>query len=92
MQDIANINYDVKHASDKKIRLAFSGKPEAFIFSTSSNNFIKKEDSTDAFARLTKGKVDVVIYSWMVQINDSNYFIHNLNRTELVIITGLDDQ
>ena len=101
LQDIASINYDVKHASDKKIRLAFSGEAgNSFIadiimqfYQAGLTDLIDTniERSTDAFSDLTNGEVDVAIYSWMVPINDPEYFVHNLKKTELVIITGLND-
>ena len=101
LRDISSINYDVKHASDKKIRLAFSGEAGSIYIPDIIQQFYHAgitslldthlERSADAFEGLTKGDVDVAIYSWMVPINDPNYFIHNLERTELVIITGLDD-
>ncbi|RHW50604.1 LysR family transcriptional regulator [Lactobacillus bombicola] len=102
LQDIASINYDVKHASDKKIRLAFSGEAGSLYIAdivqqfhqANITNLIEThiERSADAFADLTNGNVDVAIYSWMVPINDPEYFIHNLQKTELVIITGTNDQ
>ena len=52
----------------------------------------KIERSADAFADLTNGNVDVAIYSWMVPINDPEYFIHNLQKTELVVITSNTDK
>lgn len=101
IQDIASIDYDVKHASDKKIRLAFSGEAGSSYIPDVIQKFFQAglthlldthiERSADAFSDLTNGKVDVAIYSWMVKINDPDYFIHNLHKTELVIITSLDD-
>lgn len=101
LRDISSINYDVKHASDKKIRLAFSGEAGSIYIPDIIKKFYQAgitslldthlERSSDAFEGLTQGDVDVAIYSWMVPINDPDYFIHNLERTELVIITGLDD-
>lgn len=102
LREIDSIVYDVKHASDKKIRLAFSGEagsifiPEVveqfYKYGISSMLETKLERSADAFKDLTNGNVDVAIYSWMVPINDPNYFIRNLDRTELVIITSLKDR
>lgn len=101
LQDISSINYDVKHASDKKIRLAFSGEAGNFFIADIIEKFYEAnltnlidtniERSADAFTDLTNGDVDVAIYSWMVPINDPEYFIHNLKKTELVIITSLSD-
>lgn len=101
LQDISSINYDVKHASDKKIRLAFSGEAGNFFIADIIKKFYEAnltnlidtniERSADAFSDLTNGDVDVAIYSWMVPINDPEYFIHNLKKTELVIITSLAD-
>lgn len=101
LQDIASIDYDVKHASDKKIRLAFSGEAGSIYIPDIIQEFYQAnlthllntnvERSADAFGDLTEGQVDVAIYSWMVPINDPEYFIHNLQKTELVIITGMND-
>ena len=102
LQDMSNINYDVRHASDKKLRLAFSGEAGNSYIADIIMKFYQAgltdlidtniERSTNAFAELKNGNADVAIYSWMVPINDSEYFIHNLNRTELVIITSETDQ
>ena len=102
LQDIASINYDVMHASDKKIRLAFSGEAGSLyiadiiqkFYQANIANLIESriERSANAFSDLTDGTVDVAIYSWMVPINDPEYFIHNLQRTELVIITSTSDK
>ena len=102
LQDMASINYDVMHASDKKIRLAFSGEAGSLYIADIIQQFYqagitdliesKIERSADAFADLTNGNVDVAIYSWMVPINDPEYFIHNLQKTELVVITSNTDK
>lgn len=101
LQELSSISYDVKHAADRKIRLSFSGEAgsrfipdivkefaDADIVSLLDTRF---ERSADAFEGLTNGDIDVAIYSWMVPINDPKYYIRNLGRTELVIITGLND-
>lgn len=98
LHQIASIDYDVKHASDKKIRLAFSGEAGNYYIADIIQKFyqahitnlidVNIKRSADAFADLTNGDVDVAIYSWMVPINDPEYFIHNLQRTELVLITS----
>lgn len=102
LQDIASINYDVMHASDKKIRLAFSGEAGSLYIADIIQQFYeagianlidsKIERSADAFSDLTNGRVDVAIYSWMVPINDPEYYIHHLQRTELVAITSKTDK
>ena len=96
LQDMSNINYDVRHASDKKLRLAFSGEAGNSYIADIIMKFYQAgltdlidtniERSTNAFAELKNGNADVAIYSWMVPINDSEYFIHNLNKTELVSV------
>ncbi|WP_297819008.1 LysR family transcriptional regulator [uncultured Lactobacillus sp.] len=101
LKEIESISYDVKHASDKKIRLAFSGEAGSIYIPEIIQEFYQAgiasmlqtrlERSADAFTSLTNGDVDVAIYSWMVSINDPDYFIRNLEKTELVIITGLND-
>ncbi|BDR60585.1 LysR family transcriptional regulator [Lactobacillus xylocopicola] len=101
LHDIASINYDVKHASDKKIRIAFSGEAGSLYIpdiiqkfhQAGINNLLEThlERSANAFSDLTNGDVDVAIYSWMLPINDPEYFIHNLQKTELVIITSRQD-
>jgi LysR family transcriptional regulator, transcriptional activator of the cysJI operon len=98
LHQIASIDYDVRHASDKKIRLAFSGEAGNYYIADIIQKFyqahitnlidVNIKRSADAFADLTNGDVDVAIYSWMVPINDPEYFIHNLQRTELVLITS----
>lgn len=101
LREISSIDHDVRHASDKKIRLAFSGEAGNYFiadiiaefYQAGLTNLIETniERSADAFSDLTNGKVDVAIYSWMVPINDPEYFVHNLKRTELVIITSQED-
>ncbi|WP_276804729.1 LysR family transcriptional regulator [Lactobacillus hominis] len=101
LKEIESISYDVKHASDDKIRLAFSGEAGSIYIPDIIQKFFQAgissmletrlERSADAFSSLTNGDVDVAIYSWMVPINDPDYFIRNLEKTELVIITGFDD-
>lgn len=101
LKDMTNINYDVRHASDKKLRMAFSGEAGNSYIADIIMKFYQAgltdlidtniERSADAFSDLTNGDVDVAIYSWMVPINDPEYFVHNLNRTELVIITSESD-
>ena len=83
LQDIASINYDVMHASDKKIRLAFSGEAGSLyiadiiqkFYQANIANLIESriERSANAFSDLTDGTADVAIYSWMVPINDPEY-------------------
>lgn len=101
LHEINSVNYDVMHASEKKIRISFSGVagsmyiPEVIAQFHQANIMsmldTHLERSADIFESLTNGDIDVAIYSWMVPINDSNYYIRNLNKTELVIITGLND-
>lgn len=101
LQELNSISYDVKHAADRKIRLAFSGEAGSRFIPDIIKEFVdanivslldtRLERSADAFEGLTNGDVDVAIYSWMVPINDPKYYIRNLERTELVIITGLND-
>ncbi len=86
LKEMASIDYDVKHANIKKIRVAFSGIAGSIYILDA-----RLERSATAFKDLNNGDVDVAIYSWMVPINDPAYFIRNLDRTELVIITGKDD-
>lgn len=102
LQDMSDINYDVRHASDKKLRLAFSGEAGNSYIADIILKFYQAgltdlidtniERSSNAFAELKNGNVDVAIYSWMVPINDPEYFVHNLNKTELVLITSETDQ
>lgn len=101
LKEMASIDYDVKHANIKKIRVAFSGIAGSIYIPEIIEKFYKEdivnlldarlERSATAFKDLNNGDVDVAIYSWMVPINDPAYFIRNLDRTELVIITGKDD-
>lgn len=102
LQDMSDINYDVRHASDKKLRLAFSGEAGNSYIADIILKFYQAgltdlidtniERSSNAFAELKNGNVDVAIYSWMVPITDPEYFVHNLNKTELVLITSETDQ
>ncbi len=102
LREIASMDYDVRHASDRRIRIAFSGEAGSIFIPEIINDFYqagiinlldtKIERSATAFAGLTNGDVDVAIYSWMLPINDPDYYIRNLEKTELVIITGLEDQ
>lgn len=102
LQDMSDINYDVRHASDKKLRLAFSGEAGNSYIADIILKFYQAgltdlidtniERSSNAFAELKNGNVDVAIYSWMVPINGPEYFVHNLNKTELVLITSETDQ
>ena len=102
LQDMSDINYDVRHANDKKLRLAFSGEAGNSYIADIILKFYQAgltdlidtniERSSNAFAELKNGNVDVAIYSWMVPINDPEYFVHNLNKTELVLITSETDQ
>lgn len=101
LHEINSVDYDVMHASEKKIRVSFSGVagsiyiPEVIAKFHQANIMsmldTHLERSADIFNSLTNGDIDVAIYSWMVPINDPNYYIRNLNKTELVIITDLKD-
>lgn len=101
LKEMASIDYDVRHANVKKIRIAFSGIAGSIYIPEIVEKFYQAnilnmldthlERSANAFKDLSDGNVDVAIYSWMVQIKDPNYFIRDLDRTELVIITGLKD-
>lgn len=101
LKEMVSIDYDVKHANIKKIRVAFSGITGSIYIPEIIEKFYKEdivnlldarlERSATAFKDLNNGDVDVAIYSWLVPINDPAYFIRNLDRTELVIITGKDD-
>lgn len=101
LKEMASIDYDVKHANIKKIRVVFSGIAGSIYIPEIIEKFYKEdivnlldarlERSATAFKDLNNGDVDVAIYSWLVPINDPAYFIRNLDRTELVIITGKDD-
>lgn len=98
IKDINSINYDVNHAKYKKIRFAFSGEAGSKYIPEIIQQFVEQdiidllepriERSADIFEDLTNGDVDVAVYSWMVPINDPNYFIRNLDKTDLVIITS----
>lgn len=101
LQEIHSIDHDVLHASERKIRISFSGVAGSMYIPEIIAQFHQAnimsmldthlERSSDIFESLTSGDIDVAIYSWMVPINDPNYYIRNLHKTELVIITGLDD-
>ena len=101
LNEIHTIDHDVTHASEHKIRISFSGVAGSMyipkiIAKFHSANILSMLDthlerSADIFESLTNGDIDVAIYSWMVPINDPTYYIRNLHKTELVIITGLDD-
>lgn len=101
LDEISSLSYDVKHAEDKKIRLTFSGEAGSLFIPDIIADFVsagiismldvRMEQSIDAFKKLTNGEIDVAIYSWLVPFNDPKYYIRNLERTELVIITGLND-
>ena len=101
LQEIHSINHDVLHASERKIRVSFSGVAGSMYIPEIITQFHQAnimsmldthlERSADIFQSLTNGDIDVAIYSWMVPINDPSYYIRNLHKTELVIITGLDD-
>lgn len=97
--ELASLDHDVRHANDKKIRISFSGIAgsiympeiiEKFYYAGISDMLEPKfERSAAAFSDLEKGDSDIAIYSWIVPFNDPNYFIRTLDKTELVIITGL---
>ncbi|WP_297953785.1 LysR family transcriptional regulator [uncultured Lactobacillus sp.] len=101
LQEIHSIDYDVLHAGERKIRISFSGVSGSIYIPEIIAQFYRAgimsmldthlERSVDIFNSLTNGDIDVAIYSWMVPINDPSYYIRTLNKTELVIITGLDD-
>lgn len=98
IKEMESLDYDVSHAKYKKIRLAFSCEAGSKYIPEIVQQFVEKdridlletriERSADIFEDLTNGDVDVAIYSWMVPINDPNYFIRNLDKTELVVITS----
>ncbi|RVU71110.1 MULTISPECIES: LysR family transcriptional regulator [Lactobacillus] len=101
LQEIHSIDHDILHASERKIRISFSGVAGSIYIPEIIAQFYRAgimsmldthlERSADIFNSLTNGDIDVAIYSWMVPINDPSYYIRTLNKTELVIITGLDD-
>ena len=99
LSEIASLDHDVRHANDRKIRISFSGvagsiyMPEIIekFYNAGISDMLdpKFERSTAAFSDLERGDSDIAIYSWIVPFNDPNYFIRTLDKTELVIITGL---
>lgn len=101
LKEISSMDYDVKHVGDRKIRLAFSGEAGTKLLPDIIKEFVdngiismlepRLERSADAFEDLTNGDVDVALFSWMVPFNDPNYFLRSLGRTELVIVTSLND-
>ncbi|CCI86930.1 LysR family transcriptional regulator [Lactobacillus gigeriorum] len=101
INEIEAVNFDVRHAKDKKIRLAFSGEAGSIylpdlvkmFFDAGISDMLDSRlmRSSNAFEELESGEVDVAIYSWILPINDPNYYIRNLEKTEMVIITGLSD-
>ncbi|AGL65740.2 LysR family transcriptional regulator [Lactiplantibacillus plantarum] len=100
INDLKSLNYDVGHANDKKIRIAFSGIAGGFympdivlafyqagIASMLDPTFIR---SSSALKDLSAGKVDVAIYSWNVPFNDPKYYLRTLEVTDFVIICRAD--
>lgn len=100
VNEIDSLNYDVEHANDKKIRIAFSGIAggaympdiileffQAGISSMLVPSFIR---SSAALQELASGKVDVAIYSWNVPFNDPEYYLRTLEKTDFVIIVKSD--
>ncbi len=100
IDDLKSLNYDVGHANDKKIRIAFSGIAGGFympdivlafyqagIASMLDPTFIR---SSSALKDLSAGKVDVAIYSWNVPFNDPKYYLRTLEVTDFVIICRAD--
>lgn len=73
LKEIASIDYDVRHANDKKIRLSFSGEAGSIYIPEIIEQFYqagissmletRMERSADAFTGLTNGSIDVAIYS-----------------------------
>lgn len=96
LSEIDGFDHDVKHAKDKKIKISFSGEAGSIYMPKVVNKFYRagilslldtqNERSANSFSDLESGKIDVAIYSWNVPVNDPNYFIHTLSKTELVII------
>lgn len=100
-EEIKSLNYDVTHANDKKIRIAFSGIAggqympdivyeffQAGIANMLSPSFVR---SSEILHELSNGKIDVAIYSWNVPFNDPNYYLRTLEKTEFVIIVSDKD-
>lgn len=100
LENIKSLNYDVDHANDKKIRIAFSGIAGNFympdlvlqfyragISSMLNPTFVP---SSSALEYLSAGKVDVAVYSWNVPFNDPKYFLRTLEITDFVLIVKSD--
>lgn len=98
---LASLDYDVQHANDKKIRIAFSGIAGGFympdivvqfyqagIAGMLDPTFIR---SSSALKALSDGKVDVAIYSWNIPFNDPQYYLRTLEVTDFVLIVKADD-
>lgn len=94
--ELKSLDYDVGHANDKKIRIAFSGIAGGFympdivlefyragIASMLDPTFIR---SSSALQNLSAGKVDVAIYSWNVPFNDPKYYLRTLETSDFVVI------
>lgn len=96
LKEIDAFDRDIKHSSERKIRIAFSGEAGGVYMPPIVHKFYQAgilslleehyERSAASFKNLETGKIDVAIYSWNFPINDPNYFIHTLDKTELVII------
>lgn len=102
LTEMHSMDIDVKHATNKHIRISFSGVAGSIYIPEIIAKFqragimsmldTKYERSSNIFEDLNEGDIDAAIYSWLVPINDPNYYIRNLDKTELVIITGLGDR
>ncbi|MBQ0837935.1 LysR family transcriptional regulator [Lactiplantibacillus pentosus] len=101
INDLKSLNYDVDHANDKKIRIAFSGIAGNFympdivlqfyragISSMLDPSFVR---SSSAISYLAEGKVDVAVYSWNVPFSDPKYYLRILEVTDFVLIVKADD-
>lgn len=101
IDDIKSLDHDVVHASDKKIRIAFSGIAGGFympdivlkFYNTGISSMLDPifVRSSSALKNLSSGKVDVAIYSWNVPFNDPKYYLRTLEKTDFVVIVKNSD-
>ncbi len=101
IKELASLNYDVKHASDHKLRIGFSGIAGTIYIPEVIKRFYqqgflsmletKYESSSIALKDLSVDNVDVALFSWLVPFNDPAYYLKTLRKSELVLIVPKSD-
>ncbi|WP_415579094.1 LysR family transcriptional regulator [Lactiplantibacillus plajomi] len=98
LAELGKLKYDVEHANDRLLRVAFCGFGGDRYMADIVERFnqqglinmldTRHELASTAFKELDHGELDAMVYSWSSPVSNPKYVINNIAKGELVMIVS----